>query len=178
MFLFIMGHKDARRHAPPHQEGTCLLLSLHVRHVYVHLYPSNSQLFPLFFLIHPPLSHKHTNTTTTPTGGATISNRFPSISKKISPPPTITQTPPQPTQGATVDAPAASGVTALWLAAGEGRTDIVQLLADQVRKMGMNMCGGREKNNTNSNSIAQRVSPTGATNAIESITTIHKRAPR
>ena len=37
-------------------------------------------------------------------------------------------------QGATVDAPAASGVTALWLAAGEGRTDIVQLLADQVRK--------------------------------------------
>lgn len=35
-------------------------------------------------------------------------------------------------KGAVVDSPAASGVTALWLAAGEGRHDIVQMLIDQV----------------------------------------------
>ena len=37
-------------------------------------------------------------------------------------------------KGSVVDSPAASGVTALWLAAGEGRHDIVQMLIDQVSK--------------------------------------------
>lgn len=39
-------------------------------------------------------------------------------------------------KGAVVDAQAASGVTALWLAAGEGRLDIVQLLIAEVRQAG------------------------------------------
>jgi uncharacterized protein len=39
-------------------------------------------------------------------------------------------------KGAEVDAQAASGVTALWLAAGEGRDAIVQLLIGKVRRAG------------------------------------------